>query len=90
MTEFYSGQARYKQLVAAKDGKYRLLAKTKENRDAERERQFEKLKSLQAVVDKLITDFPATQEYLQTVSVALNARLTTNEDNQQQKVLDIA
>lgn len=93
MAEFYSGQARYKQLAAAKDGKYRMLAKTKENRETERKRQIEKLKSLQAVVDKLSTDFPATQEYLQTVSVTLNARLTTNEDTavqQQQKVVDVA
>ena len=77
--------------MAAKDGKYRMLAKTKDNRVAERERQFEKLRSLQAVVDKLITDFPATQEHLHTVSVSLTARLNKQEQTeQQQKVVEVA
>ena len=88
LAEFYSGQARYKQLVPAKDGKYRMVAKTKESREAERERQLEKLRSLQAVVDKLETDFPATRDHLQTVSASLNARLS--ERQQRQKVVEVA
>ena len=86
MAEFYSGQSRYKQLVAAKDGKYRMLAKSKESRGTERERQLEKLRSLQAVVNKLETDFPATRDHLQTVSTSLNARLS----EQRQKVVEVA
>ena len=79
MAELYCEQAKYKQLVGAKDGQYKLLAKSKDTRDAERERQLQKLRSLQDVVDKIQTDFPATQEYLGTVSVSLNARLTEQE-----------
>ena len=86
MAEFYSGQARYKQLVAAKDGKYRMLAKSKESRGAERERQLEKLRSLQAVVNKLESDFPATRDHLQTVSASLSARLS----ELRQKVVEVA
>ncbi|CAI8056769.1 Coiled-coil domain-containing protein 40 [Geodia barretti] len=79
MAELYSEQAKYKQLVAAKDGRYRLMAKSKEGREVEEERQLQKLRSLQAVVDKIRTDFPATQEYLQTVSVSLSARLSRQQ-----------
>ena len=87
MTEFYSGQARCKQLVAAKEGKYRMLAKTKEGRGAERERQLEKLRSLQAIVNKLEEDFPDTQESLQTVSASLSARLSKQ---QTERVVEVA
>ena len=78
MTEFYSEQAKYKQLVAAADGKYRMLAKSGEGREAERQRQLRKLSSLQTVIDKIKTNFPATSDYLQTVSHSLEAQLSKN------------
>ena len=56
------------------------MAKSKESREAEQERQLQKLQSLLAVVDKIKTDFPATQDYLQTVSVSLAARLSRQEE----------
>lgn len=88
MAEFYSGQARYKLLVAARDGKYRMVAKSKESRESERDRQLEKLRSLQAVVNKLETDFPATRDHLHMVSASLSARL--NEQHPKQKVVEVA
>ena len=76
MTAFYSEQARYKQLVTAKEGKYKMLARSKEGRQTERQRQLSKLRSLQSVVEKIKADFPATQEYLNTVATSLSARLS--------------
>ena len=89
MAELYEGQARYKQLMAAKEGKYRMVAKSKEGRDAERERQLEKLRSLQAVVNKLETGFPVTQDHLQLMSASLSARLSRQE-TRTQKVVETA
>ena len=83
-----SGQARYKQLVAAKEGRYRMVAKSREAREAERERQMEKLRSLQAVVDKLQTDFPGTREHLQAVDTSLKNRL--DDQQRKQKVVEVA
>ena len=67
-----------------------MMAKTKESREAERERQLEKLKSLQAVVEKLETDFPSTREHLQTVSASLKSRLTEQQQQQRQKIVEVA
>ena len=66
-----------------------MVAKTKESREAERERQLEKLRSLQAVVEKLETDFPSTREHLQTVSASLKSRLT-EQQQQRQKIVEVA
>lgn len=76
VAKFYSGQARYKHLVAAKEGRYKMVFKSQEARETERKRQLEKLKSLLAVVEKLETDFPASREHLQNVSVSLKSRLS--------------
>ena len=88
MAEFMSGQARYKQLVAAKEGRYRMVAKSREAREAERERQLEKLRSLQAVVDKLQADFPGTREHLQSMTASLKTRLT--DQQHKQRVVEVA
>ena len=82
MADFLSGQARYKQLVAVREGRYRMLTKSKAARKAEWERQLEKLRSLQAVVDKLQTDFPDTQEDLKTVTSALKRKLDDQQHRQ--------
>ena len=47
MAELLSGQAKLKYLNAAKEGKYRMLSKSKEAREAELQRQHEKMQSLQ-------------------------------------------
>ena len=78
--QFYSKQARYKQLVAAKEGKYRMVAKSRESRETEEERQLQKLRSLQTVVEKLLSDFPDTHDQLNTVAAALTARLARQEE----------
>ena len=88
MAEFVSGQARYKQLVAVREGRYRMLAKSKAAREAERERQLEKLQSLQAVVNKLHTDFPDTQEDLKTVTSALERKL--DDQQHKQRAVEVA
>ena len=48
MTSLLADQAKVKYLSAAKEGKYRLVSKSREGREAELQRQQEKLQSLQA------------------------------------------
>ena len=48
MTSLLADQAKMKYLSAAKEGRYKLVSKSREGREAELQRQQEKLQSLQA------------------------------------------
>ena len=61
---------------AAKEGKYKLLNRTKEGREGEWQRQQEKLRSLQAILERLESEFPATRSQLRNLSLSVKSRLT--------------
>lgn len=76
MAELVSSQARVKYMIAAKDGKYKLLQKTREGRESEWERQQEKLRSLQAILERLEADFPGCHSQLRNMSMSVKSRLS--------------
>lgn len=81
MTALLSSQAKVKYMNAAKDGKYKLLVKTKEGREKERQRQQEKLQALQAITERLEIDYPEYRSQLRNLSVSLKSRLMGPADN---------
>ena len=84
MADLLSRQAKLKYLNAAKDGKYRLLCKSQETRETEWHRQQEKLKSLQAIMGKLESDFPSCMDQLKHVSTSLKSRLVASQRSQKE------
>ena len=88
MADLLSRQAKLKYLNAAKEGKYRLLCKSQETRETEWHRQQEKLKSLQAIMGKLESDFPSYMDQLKHVSTPLKSRLV--ESQRSQKEIEVA
>jgi len=87
MAEVLTGQAKLKYLNAAKDGKYRLLCKSRDAYEAEWQRQQDKLQSLQAIVGKLESDFPSCKDQLRYIS-SLKSRLV--ETQRHQKEIEVA
>ena len=88
MADLLSRQAKLKYLNAAKEGKYRLLCKSQDTRETEWHRQQEKLKSLQAIMGKLESDFPSYLGQLKHVSTSLKSRLV--ESQRSQKEIEVA
>jgi len=88
MAEVLTGQAKLKYLNAAKDGKYRLLSKSRDACETEWQRQQDKLQSLQAIVGKLESDFPSCKDQLRYISSSLKSRLV--ETQRQQKEIEVA
>ena len=74
MTALLSSQTKVKYMNAAKEGKYKLFVKTKEGREREKQRQQEKFQSLQAIAERLESDYPACRSQLRNLSVSLKSR----------------
>lgn len=74
-SEFLSSQSRVKYLTAAKEGKYKLFNKTGESRETEWQRQVAKLQSLQDIVDRLQSDFPAREGTLRNMALSIKSKL---------------
>jgi len=88
MAEVLTGQPKLKYLNAAKDGKYCLLSKFWDACEAEWQRQQDKLQFLQAIIDKLESDFPSCKDQLRYVSSSLKSRLV--ETQRHQKEIEVA
>ncbi len=78
MRELVSSQTKVKYMNSARDGKYKLLSKTKESREGEWQRQQEKLNSLHAILERLESDFPTCQSQLRNMSMSIKSRLSQN------------
>ena len=75
MAELLSSQAKVKYLNAAKEGKYKMVSKSQEARETEWQRQQEKLRSIQAIVERLEEDYPASDSQLRPLSISIRSRL---------------
>ena len=76
MSDLLALQAKVKHLTAAKDGKYKLLYKSDESRNAEMQRQKEKLQALWSLAQKLETECSGTlHQKLSSLSNILKSKL---------------
>ena len=82
MSEVLSSQSKVKYLTAAKEGKYKLLNKNAENREAEWQRQLSKLQSLQLIVEQLKGDFPTCGEQFKQLALSIKSRLHNSSSQQ--------
>ena len=90
MTDLLSSQAKVKYLNAAKDGKYKMVCKSQESREAEWQRQVEKLRSIQAIVERLEEDYPGSESQLKPLSLSLKSKLAQGTKVKTQKVVEVA
>lgn len=90
MGDLLSSQAKVKYLNAAKDGKYKMLSKSQEARETEWQRQQEKLRSLQAIVERLEEDYPSSESQLRPLSLSLRSRLAQTTTIKPHKVVEVA
>ena len=90
MGELISSQARVKYMNAARDGKYKLLNKTKEAREGEWQRQQEKLRSLHAILERLESDFPTCRSQLRNMSMSIKSRLSSQHSGAIHKETELA
>ena len=77
LAELISGQSKVKSLMAAKEGKYKLMTRSAEGCEAERQRQISKLQSLQGIMECLQEDFPSCDRELQNLSLMVKCRLSS-------------
>ena len=90
MTDLLSSQAKVKYLNAAKDGKYKMVCKSQESREAEWQRQVEKLRSIQAIVERLEEDYPASESQLKPLSLSLKSKVAQGTKVKTHKVVEVA
>ena len=79
MSELLAEQAKVKYLNSARDGKYKLVSKTKEGREAEWQRQQDKLHSLHSITERLEGEFPSQSGQLRNLSLSLKSRLVESQ-----------
>ena len=79
--EFILSQFNVKSLMAASEGKYKLITKTLEGCEAEWQRQVIKLLSLQGIVERLHEDFPTYGRDLLLLSLMIRSRLSSQSTN---------
>ena len=89
MTDLLSSQAKVKYLNTAKDGKYKMVSKSQESRETEWQRQVEKLRSIQAIVERLEEDYPASESQLKPLSISVRSKLTQGTKLKPQKVVEV-
>ena len=90
MVELLSSQAKVKYLNAAKEGKYKMVSKSQETREAEWQRQQEKLHSIQAIVERLEEDYPASESQLRPLCISIRSRLAQAANTKPHKVVEVA
>lgn len=78
MSELLSSQSKVKYLTAAKEGKYKLFNKSAESGKAEWQRQVAKLQSLQEIIGRLQSDFPACEGQLRNILLSIKSKLASN------------
>ena len=90
LSELISSQSKVKYMTAAKEGKYRLLNKSEESREAEWQRQLTKLQSLQAIVEQLQDNFPNCGGKLRNIALSIKSRLGNNSHPQTEGEVTVA
>ena len=90
MSELLSSQSKVKYFTAAKEGKYKLFNKSAAGGEAERERQISKLQSLQDIVERLQSDFPACEGQLRNISLSIKSKLANCTPQQAVKEVTVA
>jgi mevalonate kinase len=89
MADLLSSQAKVKYLNVAKDGKYRMVSRSNEARETEWQRQQEKLHSIQAIVERLEEDYPASGNQLRPLSLAIKSRLAQAASIKPHKLVEV-
>lgn len=90
MANLLSSQAKVKYLNAAKEGKYKMVNRSNEAREMEWRRQQEKLRSIQAIVEKLEEDYPASESQLRPLSLAIKSRLAQAASIKPHRMVEVA
>ena len=90
MSNLLSCQAKVKYFNAAKDGKYKMVSRSQEARDTEWQRQQEKLHSIQAIVERLEEDYPASESQLRPLALSLRSKLSQTSTIKPHKVVEVA
>ena len=88
MNELLATQSKVKHLSAVKEKKYRPLCKNHESRNAEMQRQKEKLMALYSVIEKLEKEATSSSAYVITsLSNTVKEQLRTLQQNDQTLLL---
>ena len=90
MIELLSSQAKVKYLNAAKEGKYKMVSKSRQARETEWQRQQEKLCSIQAIVERLEEDYPTSESQLRPLSTSIRSRLAQAASAKTHEVVEVA
>lgn len=90
MSELLSSQSKVKYLTAAKEGKYKLVNKNAESREMEWQRQISKLQSLQDIVGRLQSDFPACEVQLRNMSLSIRSKLASAQQPLKEVTVEVA
>jgi uncharacterized protein YdcH (DUF465 family) len=73
-------QQHYKFYNSLKDGKYKMSNRTEIGIEQEVNKQVDKLRSLNAIINKLTEEYPNLQAIIRRVELSIQSRLNQEED----------
>lgn len=83
LVELLARQQKMKYYQQVKDGKYTMMCKTPASLDLETQKQEDRVQALNAIIDRLNSEFPHAQSSLRKATVLLGSRSSPSEQEPQ-------